>query len=442
MKSLFLLFLLFFALTPSLHAQKYKEMFLHVDSSNFGTSNQFFMDIIRIKKKGKQVLTDRFSSRRDWKDFWVTMPDYMRFNMGICTFDMALVSPENQLCTIKIKDEDSGLEKSIQFKIPYVSGLNLTTNAVEANRYRPLDYNLLLSNGKTIAGSFFLPPNNLELRCPNVDLFAHGSEIYLDLTRPYHLPSINVEFYNKNTGRFLGSQAMQIQYPSAASFNWSGYSGSNGSNGSNGSTPSGNASSGTRGTDASSGTSGSIFVYQMNVNNESFLILKIFKSDENNQTEVLKYQGAIFSIESVGGSGGDGGSGGNGGDGKVDKANNIDSPYAGNGGDGSSGGDAGNGGNIQIFFHESVFYLADKFEVRNNAGMPGSAGKAGKAGKGDYTNAKLIGVLLSTKAGVDGTPGVAGKYATDGNTEKINVLSTDFDLLLQQYEEKGYYQSR
>lgn len=440
MKTIFIGFILIYCVVFSVNAQKYKEMFLHIDSTNFGKTNHFYLDIVRVKKKGKQVLTNLQSSKRDWKDFWVTVPEHLSFNMGICTYDIAKITAENQYCTIKIKDEDSGLEKTISFNLPYVTGVSINSTLLKANRYTTLDYGLIFSNGRTNADNSLLATNQIEVKTSSEKITARGGEMFLYLDQPYHQSTIEIQILNDYTNQVLGSKVMEIDYPSTASYKWNGSSGQSGNSGSYGSSPSGNASNGGHGRDGTDGVSAKILVYEMTVNNETFLILKVFTDDGGQRSEVLRYLGENITIESIGGSGGNGGNGGKGGDGKIDKENNVDSPHAGNGGNGGNGGDAGSGGNIQIYFHENVYRLASKFEVKNFAGMPGTAGEAGKAGKGDYSESKLLGILFSTKGGTDGQPGIAGTYAKDGTFDLIRVEAMDFDALLQRYIEKGYRQ--
>ena len=438
MQRIVLILISLFYLSLSSYGQKFKEIFIHIDSSNFGKYNEFYYDITLIKKKGKQILIDKYSSRNDWKNLQIKSTNLFTDSRGICKFDLDKISKENQICTITVRELKSNLEKTISFNLPYISGLEIKSNTLIANRKVDVEYNVIFSNGYVNRlNNGILNWGNIKIVCPNAQIDFSKNSLLLHLDRPHFKPSLFLQFYHQNTNQLLCTKEMNIEYPNFASFDFTGNDGNDGRNGSNGSYPSGNGSSGTDGGSGASGSPMKLFVFYQGMNNQNFLIIDGFASGSRRLHEVLKYETSSVKIDAYGGNGGIGGNGGNGAIGKIDTANRVNSPRGGNGGNAGNGGNGGNGGDIEVYFHEEVYFLAERFQINNRAGRSGTAGSFGTAGKGDYSNSKLIGTVLSLKDGSPGKPAQNGQDGIDGKEEIIKVELADFDKLLQQHIERG-----
>lgn len=440
MRQVFLVILLLGSIPVQGFGQKYRDLFIHIDSSNFGVENKFFVDVTLIKKRGKQQMIDKSSSKMDWKKVLVKTSDLLHFNHGICRYDATRVNKQNRTCTIEISDKEGKNTQVISFNLPYVSEIILNNQQLTANRNVMLDCSLKFSNG-------VISPNSADLfdfsklsiaSFNNIVKQNGGSSLFLELERPHPEKMVQVSFIHSVSGDVLCSKNLYITYPRTAEYDFSGFNGYSGSDGSNGSTPSGNGTNGGHGEDGTSARSAKLFAYQVTQDGVNYLVIKTFLNSGKVFNDVVLYENTPIKIFASGGNGGNGGSGGKGGDGLIDKEKNIDSPKGGDGGNAGRGGNGGNGGNITVYLHESIYNYSENFVSYNTGGSAGSAGTPGKAGRGDYTNTKLLGTLLSVKAGSDGSTALGGIPGTSGKFELVKVLENDFNSILQKHIESGY----
>ena len=420
-------------------AQRYKDMYIHVDTNDFGKSERFFLDVTLIKKRGKQLVVDRKSTKREWSKFEINTTNLTSNKMGICRYDINQASPGKNTCTIKVKEIKSGLEKTISFTLPYIAKIELGNTHFIANRKVQANYKVIFSNGKKTNGNLLsVNWNEFRTDCSSAQLMYTNNHFILNTDAPMDGATQLLKIFRIQDQRLLCEQNITVEYPTFANYNFSGTSGYSGFNGENGSPPSGDGTSGQNGSAGTSGTSCKIVVYQQKANGQSYLVIRGVKNTGERFQDVLNYEEASVRIEASGGSGGNGGNGGFGADGLIDKEKEIDTPNGGDGGDAGSGGNAGNGGDVFIYFHEEVYNLVSRFSIRNEAGISGLAGTLGKGGRGDYEETKLLGTVLSLKDGSDGKAAASGTVGTNGRTELLKVSKADFSSVLQRLIEDGY----
>lgn len=435
------LLLLFFILltTYDVQSQRFKDLFIHIDSSGFNTSERFFLDVTLIKKRGKQVVVDRTSNNWDWNKLEISCSEQIQIKKGICYYKLAELNGSNNTCTITVREEKSGKEKTIQFKLPYISKLILNTRHFIANRNTDFSYLLGLNNGANMdPGLVSLDWNKYQVMGSPGRLELSDKTAYLELDQVAQTNKQRIEIYRRADQHLLCSEEITFEYPRFANYQWYGTSGYSGSHGKNGSHPSGDATSGEHGNSGTDGESLKLFVYKETGNEQDYLVLHGIKKSGQRFYDILPFETATVNIDVHGGDGGNGGNGGQGGAGLIDAENNIDSPKGGNGGNAGSGGNAGDGGDVLIYFHENAYAAVGQFTISNEAGLAGNPGTAGKGGRGDHADTKLLGTILSLKDGADGKVALGGTFGTSGTRELLRLSEPDFILLLERYKEQGY----
>jgi hypothetical protein len=411
-------------------AQKYRDIFVHLDTSSFGNSVKFYSEITLIKKRGKQLIIKKSSPNSDWKKLKVITSSNITFDRGICSYFAYNINKSNNDAFIEVSDKDDRVVKRIEFKLPYVIGVEIENKTITVNRLEEINYSLKLNNGRKIAQNYELFDVSRIGFTSSEAIEIRNHRILLNANKPLDNEMVEITYFNKVSGEEYGKKSLITSYPSSPNLYFSGSDGSNGFNGADNLTVSGDGFDGQSGTNGTSALDVNIFVSEVKKNNKQYLVVNCFASDGQTYNEILEsYFGKIY-VFAKGGNGGSGGNGGNGGDGKIDTTAKIDSPHAGDGGNAGQGGNAGKGGKIHVYFDESAYSYLENFDANINNGSFGLAGNPGKSGKGDYSNSKLLGILFSTKGGKDGQPAANGLPAENGVFERIKLNKTDFEKLL------------
>lgn len=425
MKTIFLLGFLFLTTTLPLHAAKFRDIDFSLDTTNFGTTNSFSITIYLIKKNGKKVtlLPNQFSIH--WNKIEVKGLNITSFKHGIATFDQTkIIKGSNSIVLdVSYNNHEHSIQKPLT--LPYVKGIVIQNSMIPVNHTAMLGYQLIFSNGKLASPSPNLFDENNFVNTSPIEVVLKGATIMMKLNEPVSYETVEVSIKNKLNDQSLGSKTMIIEYPTSCRIEAYGNDGIHGSNGSNGKKTSESGTSGTNGANGTSGRDVRVFAKMENVNDKKFLILQTFYSDNRHQTEIIKYEGKLISINTNGGNGGNGGIGGNGMPGLIDTTKNINSPIGGNGGNGGNAGSGGNAGTIYLVFSKESGDLSSIFEISTRGGQAGIPGNGGIGGKGDYTKTKLVGKIISNKDGKAGTNGSPGAYGMSTLVGAPSIVSSE-----------------
>ncbi|TNE55969.1 MAG: hypothetical protein EP338_01425 [Bacteroidetes bacterium] len=430
----------FLLLSPTLFGQKYRDLFVHVDSSQLGKTDRFYLEVTLVKKRGKQVTINKTSSKRDWNKLEVDFQGLRNIDKGIASYKMYDAHRGANECEIIVREPKSGIQKTIRFKLPYIRQIHFQTEQLIANRSNNTTFELEFSNGRRLKSSdCFMNWLPFQVNIGGHAVEGNSYQLTPRLKDPIADQAPKFVIQRKSDSEILCEKQLFLAYPSSNNFNFNGDHGSDGVNGKNGSSPSGDATNATSGTNGEDAASCKLLIYEVSVNDMSYLLLRGILKNGHQFYDVLDARNPNIVIEAIGGNGGNGGSGGIGGDGQIDKENDIESPKGGKGGHAGSGGNAGRGGDIYVYFHEPSYERFNQVvTVFNHAGTAGFAGTAGKGGRGDHTESKLLGKILSVKDGADGNPGTPGTVAPDGKSEILKVSDEEFQGLLIQYEEGNF----
>lgn len=423
MKTFLLLGILF--LSTTLHAAKFRDIDFSLDTTNFGSTNSFSMTVYLIKKSGKKValLPNQFSFH--WNKINVKGLYIISFKQGIVTFDQTKIIKGSNSIVLDVSYNNN--EHSIQkpLTLPYVKGIIIQNSIIPVNHTAMLGYQLIFSNGKLASPSPTLFDENNFVNTSPKEVVLKGATIMMKLDEPVSYETVEISFKNKLNDQALGSKTMIIEYPTSCRIEAFGNDGPHGSNGSNGRKTSEHGTSGTSGGNGAAGRDVRVFAKMQNLGDKKFLIIQSFYSDNRHQTEVIKYEGKLISINTNGGNGGNGGIGGNGMPGLIDTTKNINSPIGGDGGNGGNAGSGGNAGTIYLVFSAESGDLSSIFEISTRGGQPGIPGNGGTGGKGDYTKTKIIGKIISNKDGKTGTNGMPGANGMSTIVGAPSILSPE-----------------
>ncbi len=418
------IFILLLFISPSFFAGGIRDIDFSIDSSNFGVNNSFTLTIYLIKKSGKKIEVKPNEMSLHWNQIQVTGTHISTFKHGVATFNQTEITGANNTCELEVSCDHQKQTIKKTIRLPYLTGIIIKNTIISVNHYAPLSYDLIFSNGKTSPFNPLLFNETNLVSTSSSEVKFDGSNYMLKLDDPVSYESIDVNLKNKLNDQIIGSKRMIVEYPTSCRVESFGNNGRSGSNGSNGSSYSQSGSSGTSGENGTPGKDVKIYAKISNMNSVDFLVLQIFYSDGRHQSEILKHDGRPIIVSTYGGNGGSGGNGGNGMYGYIDKTKQIDSPRGGNGGNGGNAGSGGNGGNVYFIFNNETGDLSSYFSLSTKGGDAGFPGVGGQGGKGNYSDALLLGKILSSRDGSNGTNGVAGTSGTMGTIVAPEILTS------------------
>jgi len=406
------------------HAKKVTDIIFEIDSSSFGVSNSIGIKVILIHKRGNPTVLKPNETSMKWRKVRVTSDHFIGFNQGVLSFNQGNITPSNNTMNIEVSYDGKHSYKQT-IRLPYVKGMILLSNYIFANELKPLEYELIFSNGKTAAPNekLFTEANFLNVSAKEVEMI--GSSIQMKISEPATTETVKLILKSRLTNQLLGEKSLIIDYPTTCQILASGSDGYNGTNGNPAKNYSENGLPGTNGENGTNALDVKIVAKVRKVNQTSFVSIHSYLSNGKSNIYLIKYIGQPIIIKANGGNGGNGGIGGKGSDGLIDTTKNINSPNGGNGGNGGNAGHGGNAGKISFVFDNTSGDISNLFTVENHAGLPGQIGLGGKGGKGDNKKTKLIGTILKVKDGFSGTNGQAGISGKPAEIVPIKLINIE-----------------
>jgi hypothetical protein len=423
MKTLITLSLLLIFFNTS-YAKKVTDISVEIDSSSFGISNTVGIKVNLIHKRGNPTILKPNDSSFKWRKVSVKADHFLSFNNGVIYFNQGNITPSNNTMNIEVSYDGKHSYKQT-IRLPYIKGIIILSNYIFANDLKPLEYELIFSNGKTAAPNEKLFPEANFMNVSAKEVEMTGSSIQMKISEPASTETIKLSLKNRLTNQILGEKSLIIDYPTTCQILVSGSDGYNGTNGAQGKNYSENGSPGTNGENGTNALDVKIIAKVRKVNQTSFVTIHSYLSNGKNNTYLIKYIGQPINIKANGGNGGNGGIGGKGSDGLIDSTKNINSPNGGNGGNGGNAGHGGNAGTISFIFDNTSGDISNLFTVENHPGLPGQIGIGGKGGKGDNKKTKLIGTILKIKDGFSGTNGQAGISGKPATIVPIKLITIE-----------------
>jgi hypothetical protein len=412
MKSLLTFSILLIFLNTSF-AKKITDISFEIDSSSYGITNTIGIKLFLIHKKGNPTVLKPNENSMKWRKVRVTADHLISFNRGVLFFNQGEITSSNNTMNIEVNYDNTHTYK-LTVRLPYVKGMIILSNYIFANELKPLDYELIFSNGKTAIPSESLFPEANFMNASAKEVEFIGSSIQMKIMEPSKTETVKLTLKNRLTNLVLGEKSLIVDYPVTCQILASGTDGHSGANGNPGKKYSENGLPGTNGENGTNALDVKIIAKVRKVNQNTFVSIYSYLSNGKSNTFLIKYIGQPIVIKANGGNGGNGGIGGKGSDGLIDTTKNINSPNGGNGGNGGNAGYGGNAGNISFVFDKNSGDISNLFSIENRAGLTGQIGLGGAGGKGDNKKTKLIGTVLKVKdglVGVDGQSGINGKSA-------------------------------
>lgn len=429
-KLLFVISTLFFLANHS-YAKKITDISFEVDSSNFGITNTIGIKVSLFHKRGAATILNPNESSLKWKKIVITCEHLISLNRGVLTFNQSEITALNNTMNIEVVyDKLHSYKQTI--KLPYIKGIIINSSYITVNTLKPIDYELIFSNGRTAVSneSLFAEANIMNVSSNEIEMI--GSNYQIKLNEPTASETSKIILKNRLTNQLLGEKNLIIDYPISAKINASGVDGLNGANGNAGKNPSENGLPGTNGENGTNALDVKIVAKIQKLNNSTFITVHSFLSNNKSRIDIIKYTGQPIYIYAYGGNGGNGGAGGKGADGLIDSLKKINSPNGGNGGNGGNAGHGGNGGKITFIFDKQTGDISNLFEIHNLPGTVGQIGTGGKGGKADNKSTKLIGQILKLKDGISGRNGQTGVAGRSAEIVSPKIVSTDeWKLLVQ-----------
>ncbi len=426
--------------SDNLFAQKYKDIVVNIDTSNFYSSNEVYLRVILLKKNGKQILCDYRNPNSKWNKVIVKANLGSYFNNGKLVYQVNQANKDNHLLTITVSDPRYQVVKELKINVPYIKNVVTITKEFIINRKVDFDYYLVYNNGtSTNKNESLMSEKNMELYCDHFVTYENGQVM---ISGNYLFPSRDIKFtiLNRQNKEVLDSTRVHLNYPTDAEYIFNGYDGADGVNGANGSGYSKAGFNGTPGLDAGNGQNVKIYFKFLKDGKDTLLQMFCLSELKNWAGEIVQYNRFMkIKVRSNGGNGGMGGSGGNGADGLVDKNQNIIMPIGGNAGNGAKGGNGGNGGTISLYCDSSSTFAIKNFDIEVAAGKAGEGGRPGKKGIVRFGNAPLLNAIMQNKDGKEGSAGERGQVGKEGPKPNfVTLAKSDFEQQLKEKQEGKY----
>lgn len=413
---------LFITLTS--FAGRIRDIEFSVDSSNFGFSNTYSINVNLIKKNGKRIKLYANTPSLHWYKIKVEGNFVKSFKDGVITFDQTKINPSNCLNSITVSYKNSH-QLSTKIKYPYVQNILIKTKTVLANRFNKLDYGLVFNTGDTTIASQNLFDLSRLMIQGDSNLIVQNNQIMIKIEHPSQVKNTSIHVADLQNPEINLTKSLTLTFPTNLDIYANGTDGFNGRKGSNASYRSSNGSKGGDGENGSNAPNVKIYVEPIEYESTLYLSINYFTSSGINHFDLLNFEGKPIQIFANGGNGGDGGNGGNGANGKI--TSKVISPKGGNGGEGGNGGRGGNGGKVELIFLQYPKDFRPYFLVFNYGGQGGKKGRGGDKGKGVYTNASPDQLKNKVFDGNDGVSGINGINGHNGPTP-INKYYTKDQL--------------
>jgi hypothetical protein len=417
--------ILFLLITGCSFSQRFSHIEMYADTTELGQSNELRLTVVLTKRNGKEFRIVPGDPGSKWNKVRISGNDLLiSADQGMITFNQKNVHAGNRLLELKISAENNTLVSEQTIPLPYVTQLFVADSELVVNEPHVLNYLVLFSNGK-MSGPIpqLFPLTNVTSR-DSVSLDITGEFCYR-ITRPTQERSRIWILTDSRSGMVLAEKRMTVRYGTSLFFQRNGSAGMSGYDGERVYKTSADGFSGTSGNTGHNAPDLAIYIRQDVCGSDTIITFHTLGTGID-ETRMVKFcANPSYVITANGGKGGPGGDGSEGESGNIDTEKNIDSPHGGDGGSGGQGGAGGDGGVVMLYFSPETAYLRPLLTIHTNAGEGGAGGRGAKGGRGDYTNSKLLGILLDTKDGKDGRPGAAGPAGREGHVLETYLPSRE-----------------